>query len=294
MGSLEPDPNWIFIDARELANSHATGAHVSTAVVDVLQDLYFEEPAARSLLLRIGYPPARLPSFHSADTFWVDIVLRLERGILVDGLTRLIAEVAKDHPGNPTVARLAIQFGGDCKVPVLALFSDPLRGSKIRIDREARQLQQAGAQIRYATRVRDIIGALRDVRPRILHFGGHGLRDGRLVFEDDRGGAAGVGLQRLADAIAATVDVLECVVLNSCYTGTDAEAFRDVTRAVAGSVDALPDDAAIAFARGFYAAIAAGEPVARAYAQGRAEVGLAGGDVAGLHLVTFAPAGTVA
>jgi len=265
---------------------------VSAAVVEVLQDLYYEGPAARSLLLRIGYPPARIPAFHTADTFWIEIVLRLERGILVDGLARLINEVAKDHPGNPGVARLAVQFGGGRPLPVLALFSDPMRGSKIRIDREARQLQQAGAEIRYATRVRDIIGALREVRPRILHFAGHGLRDGRLVFEDDLGGAAGVGLQRLADAVAATVDVLECVVLNSCFTGADAEAFRDVTRAVAGSVDALPDDAAIAFARGFYDAIAAGEPIARAYAQGRAEVGLAAGEVTGLHFVTFAAAGT--
>jgi hypothetical protein len=265
---------------------------VSTAVAAVLQDLYYDERSARALLARIGYPPARIPAFHAADTFWVEVVLRLERGILVDGLARLLTEAARDHPGNPAVARLATQAGGREPVPVLALFSDPMRGSKIRIDREARQLQETAAlghlqvHIRYATRVRDIVGALRQVQPRILHFAGHGLRDGRLVFEDDTGGTAGVGVHRLADAVAATVEPLDCVVLNSCWTGTDAEAFRDVSRAVAGSVDALPDDTAIAFSRGFYSAIGADEPVERAFAQGRAEAGLIA-DTTGLHLIVF-------
>ncbi|MET0418464.1 MAG: CHAT domain-containing protein [Actinoplanes sp.] len=265
---------------------------MANTVVDLLKDLYYEGPAARALLLRIGYPLASIPSFHAADTFWPDVVLRLDRGVVVDGMPRLLAAMAAEHPGNPAVAGLAAEFGPAGPVSVLALFSDPARGSKIRIDEEARQLQQLrtpGAlepHIRYATRVRDIISALRDTKPRILHFAGHGLRDGRLVFADDLSGEAKVGLQRLADAIGSTVGVLDCVVLNSCYTGADAEAFRGVARAVAGSVDALPDDVAIAFARGFYGAVAAGEPAARAYGQGRAEAGLTA-DTTGLHFVTF-------
>ncbi len=273
---------------------------MANEVVDLLQDLYYDGPRARALLLRIGYLPASIPAFNTADTFWPEVVPRLERGILVDGMARLVAAMVEDHPGNPAVAEMADRFGPAGAVSVLALFSDPARGSKIRIDEEARELQQLRTpgglepHIRYATRVRDIIAALRDTRPRILHFAGHGLRDGRLVFADDLGGAAGVGLSRLAEAIGSTVGVLDCVVLNSCYTGADAEAFRGVARAVAGSVNALPDDVAIAFARGFYGAIAAGEPPARAYAQGRAEAGLTA-DTTGLHFVTFAaPAGTAA
>jgi hypothetical protein len=279
---------------------HATGVNVANAVVELLQDLYFDSGAARTLLLRIGYQPAHIPAFHSAYTFWPDVVLHLERGILVDGMSRLVAAMVDDHPGNAAVAALAAAHGPAGAVSVLALFSDPDRASKIRIDEEARELQHLRTpgglepHIRHATRVRDIIAALRETQPQILHFAGHGLRDGRLVFADDLGGSAGVGVQRLAEAIGSTVGMLDCVVLNSCYTGADAEAFRGVARAVAGSVDALPDDVAIAFTRGFYGAIAAGERPARAYAQGRAEAGLTA-DTTGLHFVTFAaPAGTAA
>ena len=273
---------------------------MAKAVVELLQDLYYDGPSARALLLRIGYLPGRIPAFNTADTFWPEVMLRLERGIVVDGMSRLITAMVEDHPGNPEVAATAAEHGPGGAVSVLALFSDPARGSKIRIDEEARELQQLRTpgglepHIRFATRVRDIVAALRETQPQILHFAGHGLRDGRLVFADDLGSAAGVGLQRLADAIGSTVGVLDCVVLNSCYTGADAEAFRGVARAVAGSVDALPDDAAIAFTRGFYGAIAAGERPPRAYAQGRAEAGLTA-DTTGLHFVTFAaPAGTAA
>lgn len=277
-------------------------------VVDLMQDLYFDGPAAQAVLIRIGYQPAQIPTFRTAATFWPEVVLRLQSGIVIDGTRRLLTEAVRDHPGSTKAAALLSKVGGAGNgvvpgaatepVTILSLFADPLRVSKIRIDREARLLKEIEdlgritVKMRHAVRVTDIVRALVYEKPRILHFGGHGLRDGRLVFEDDRGAPATVGPENLAQAImAASADLLDCVVLNSCYTAGNAEAFRGATRAVAGSVTSLKDDCALAFARGFYTVIGAGQPVAKAYAAGHAEVGLEGCATNGLHLMSFAPEG---
>lgn len=285
-------------------SSSPTGAPVSrtnaNAVIAVLQELYDDGSVARALLTRIGYPRARIPAFTRADVFWTDVVLNLERGILVDGIRRVLAEAAAENPGNTAVAALLALAGGApapaaagaAPIPVLVLLSDPYRASKLRLDREARFFGDADGHglrvtVRQATRTGDIVTALRTAKPRILHFGGHGMTNGNLVFEDDAGRRAEVPLTELAAAIAATVGRLDCVVLNSCYTATHAQAFHAVARAVAGAVGDLPDDTALGFAKGFYGAVGAGEPAGKAFLQGSAEAGLAGSPTSGLHFVDF-------
>jgi len=270
---------------------------MTNEVVELMQDLYFDEPHARAVLIGVGYKPAQIPEFRSAVTFWPEVVLRLRMGIVPDGIRLLLTAAVRDHPGNQWAADLLAKCGGAAEpVTVLCLFADPLRASKIRIDREARLLNEigdrggVGIRMRHAVQVTDIIPALLREKPRILHFAGHGLRSGRLVFEDVAGVPTSVGLASLARAIvAACPSMLDCVVLNSCFTGENAEAFRGATKAVAGSVTAINDDCALAFGRGFYTAIGSGQPVPKAYEAGRAEADLARCDISGLHYVSFAP-----
>jgi CHAT domain-containing protein/effector-associated domain 1 (EAD1)-containing protein len=271
------------------------------AIIALMQDLYYDGAIARALLIGIGYRPAQIPEFRSAETFWPEVVLRLERGVVENGVYLMVAAAVQDFPGNERAKSLLRELGEAQEpagargpVRVLSLFADPVRGSKIRIDREARLLQEIAesggieVQERHAVRVTDIIRAILHEKPQILHFAGHGVQDGRLVFEGDSGGAAGVGPGVLAQAIiAASAEVLDCVVLNSCYTGGNAESFRGATRAVAGSAVAIRDDCALAFARGFYTGIRAGLTVDKAYETGRAEMGLRGCDTAEQCFVLF-------
>jgi len=97
-----------------------------------------------------------------------------------------------------------------------------------------------------------------------------------------------VNARALVDAIAAVSGILDCVVLNSCFTADDAEAFRGVARAVAGSVTAVGDDAALAFALGFYTGSAGGLTVEKAYAAGCSQMRLEGHRTEGMHFVDFA------
>jgi hypothetical protein len=281
---------------------------VRNAIISLMQDLYFDEGSARAVLIGIGYRAAQIPQFRAADTFWPDVVLRLERGIVPDGIRKLLAVAVRDHPGSEAAQALLTEAGGAAgpvelggaagPVTVLCLLTDPLRESKIRIDHEARLLQEiqdlGGIQIRtrHAVRVTDIIQAILHEKPQILHFAGHGRQNGQLVFEDDGGAPADVGPEELAQAIAAaTTGVLDCVVLNSCFTGGNAQSFRGATRAVAGSVTSIGDDCAIAFARGFYTGIRTGHTAEQAYEIACAEMKLGRCDTSGLHFVSF-PAAT--
>ena len=110
-------------------------------IIALMQDLYYDGARARALLIEIGCRPAQIPEFRAAETFWPEVVIRLETGIVVDGIRLLVAVAARDHPGNEQASALLAEIRGPAKsVRVLCFFADPLRGSKIRIDREARLL----------------------------------------------------------------------------------------------------------------------------------------------------------
>lgn len=69
---------------------------------------------------------------------------------------------------------------------------------------------------------------------------------------------------------------IECVVLNACYSETQAEAIRQKIQYVIGMNQAIGDRAAIEFAVGFYAAIGAGESYEFAFKLGCNAIRLAG------------------
>lgn len=281
------------------------GAYVVGDVIALMQDLYFDEGSAQNVLIKIGYPRSRIPAFRSADAFWPDVILRLQGGIIIEGICKLLNAAYADNPGSEAARSLVIQFGcapagatpagrGQGPFVVLCLFADPAPRSRLRLDREQRLLgeiaEQGGIDVvmRQAVRVTDIIRAILAEKPQILHFGGHGTRDGKLVFDQEDGSPGLVGTAALAAAIASTTpQALDCVVLNSCFTGQDAESFRGVTRAVAGSAQEIEDGCALAFTRGFYTGLRSGLAVSQAYQTGAAQMQLEGCDTTGLHFVTF-------
>lgn len=291
---------------------------MANAVISLMQVLYFDEGSARAILIRIGYPPERIPLFRAADTFWPDVVIRLKNGAVQDGMRKLLAAAVADNPDNETARSLLARVGGagadradpeqteraggplagtgrgPAPVKVLCLFADPVPESKIRLDEEKRLLSEiaehGGVEIamRHAVRETDIIGAILAEKPRILHFAGHGTKHGRLVFGSESGSMAPVSAAALAAAIAATMpEPLDCVVLNSCFTGQDAEAFRGTTQCVAGSVRELADDCALAFTRGFYTGLRAGQTAQQAFLTGLAQMKLLWCDTSGIHFVSF-------
>jgi hypothetical protein len=127
----------------------------------------------------------------------------------------------------------------------------------------------------------------------VLHYIGHGsfdpaLDEGVLALERSDGRADLVSAARLVDLLRRARPMPRLVVLNSCggaatgvgdlFSGTAAALVRGGVPAVAAMQYKITDGAAIAFARGFYAAVARGRGVDDAVTSGGRVAILAAGD----------------
>lgn len=173
------------------------------------------------------------------------------------------------------------------QITVLFLAADPTDRSRLRLGEEFREIDQQltlGKQReqfnlalpRLALRPEDITRALLDVLPQIVHFSGHGTPEGALCFEDKSGKAHFVQPDALAALFEQFAHQVRCVLLNACYSETQAKAIGKHIRYVIGMNQAIGDKAAIAFAIGFYQALGAGRTIEDAYKLGCVQIRLQG------------------
>jgi hypothetical protein len=171
--------------------------------------------------------------------------------------------------------------------------------------RQAHQSEQFRLEQRWAVRSRDIQQAMLDVSPQIVHFSGHGkgskielpneidsakptyrssatlqrdisihpedfppVPEEGLVFEDEMEREKLVTGEALAGLFKLFTDEVNCVILNGCYSQTQANAIAEHIPYVIGMSDAISDRAAIEFSVGFYKALGAGRSIEFAYRLG--------------------------
>ncbi|MEH2308480.1 CHAT domain-containing protein [Nostoc sp.] len=172
------------------------------------------------------------------------------------------------------------------QIKILFLGADPSNATRLRLGQELRdireKLQLAKERDRFildsreSVRPGDISQAIFDVEPQIVHFSGHGTSTGELCFEDLLGEYQPVQPDALAALFELVADQINCVLLNACYSETKAKAIARHIPFVIGMNKAIGDQAAIAFAVGFYKALAAGRTIDRAYKFGCVEIRLQG------------------
>ena len=156
--------------------------------------------------------------------------------------------------------------------PLVILFAlaDPRGAEHLRLLHEKRSLEEALRQTRNrdsfkihdipSCRVQDLSPALLRHKPQILHFSGHGGYDG-LVYEDALADPQKVDATALAKllSICSKQHGLEAVILNACYSDTQAQPIADaVGRVIAMNLE-ISDNAAIAFSTSFYNALREGK-----------------------------------
>jgi hypothetical protein len=140
---------------------------------------------------------------------------------------------------------------------------DCLRKSKLR--------DQFQFMTRWAVDASTLRQALLEEDPDIIHFSGHG--EGRaglvLVGQDNQPKPA------TADALSALFKLfpkIKCVLLNACYAEEQAKAIVQHVAYVVGMKQAVRDDAAIAFAAGFYDGLGYGRSIDDAFELGRSAI----------------------
>ncbi|WKZ55601.1 MAG: CHAT domain-containing protein [Anaerolineales bacterium] len=170
---------------------------------------------------------------------------------------------------------------------ILFLAADPTDASRLRLGEEFREIQEKLklAQLRkrfklelpqLSIRPADISQALLDTEPQIVHFSGHGASNGALCFENQTGQIQFVEPDALAALFQQFSRHVNCVLLNACYSETQAKAIAKHIQYVIGMNQAIGDKAAIAFAIGFYQALGAGRTIDDAYKLGCIQIRLQG------------------
>jgi formylglycine-generating enzyme required for sulfatase activity len=179
------------------------------------------------------------------------------------------------------------------KHTILFLAANPSGTDPRALDREARairvELERSGFRdcfelvTRWAAEPLDLLRELRKLQPTVVHFSGHGngtperdVQRHGLYFQGPDGRAQVVSTTALEKTFGAVRAPIKLIVLNACYTATQATALLAHVDCVVGMSGSLHEDAARNFAIGFYGGLGERESVAAAYNQGRAAISLEG------------------
>jgi len=173
----------------------------------------------------------------------------------------------------------------------LFLAANPLGTDRLELDREARAIRvelersgfrdSFGLETRWAAEPLDLLRELRKLKPTVVHFSGHGssaagVAQHGLMFQAPDGRPQIVSAEALEQAFDAAGASVKLVVLNACYSESQAAALLTHVDCVVGMRDSIHDDAARSFAIGFYGGLGERESIAAAYKQGCAAISLEG------------------
>jgi len=205
-----------------------------------------------------------------------------ERSIHIGGSATGSTIISGD--GNSVNSQSSQQITPEQSPPkrkLLILAANPKSSTRLRLDEEVRDINEGLKRARHrddfeiaqrwAVRPRDFQRAMLEETPQMVHFSGHGEGEAGLYFEDAVGNpklVTGTALASLFKLFSQKTQI-ECVILNGCYSQTQAEAIIRHVPHVIGMQQAVGDQAAIEFAVGFYDALGNGESVEFAFESGK-------------------------
>ena len=175
-------------------------------------------------------------------------------------------------------------------IKILFFAADPLsapaygKAPRLMLDDDVRRIREKvhaaeyrdslDFDFRLAARTDDLVQALTMVCPQVVHFSGHGGKEGLVLVSADGRHPRKVDAEGLAELFRAFRGDIRLVVLNACLSLPQARAIADVVGCAIGTRESIPDEAAIAFGSSFYRAIASGSSVQAAFDRANAAMGL--------------------
>lgn len=170
------------------------------------------------------------------------------------------------------------QHKGRKRLRIAFLSTNP--DADLRTDIEARQVTQAILRSEFRDQVElnhfpaaqfsDLLDALNELRPNVVHFSGHGGAES-ILFDDGNAlepTALPVDFSVLAETLLATETPPKLVVLNACSTLEGSEVLLKAAHHVIAMSDRILDASASNFATQFYSALAGNQPIGKALKQG--------------------------
>jgi len=172
------------------------------------------------------------------------------------------------------------------KINVLFMASNPIDQNQLRLDEEARAIHEmitkskhrdsVNFATRWAVRSSDILQAINEVNPDVIHFSGHGTNTDELVLQNTDGSAKCITKEVIVQTIATVSDRVRLVFFNTCFSQGQAEAIVEYIEAAVGMATSIGDDAARVFASYFYSAVGFGLSLEKSFLQAKAALLLEG------------------
>jgi len=130
------------------------------------------------------------------------------------------------------------------KIIVLFLAANPLDQQQLRLDEEARSITEIIKKTKHRDSVKfescwairpiDVLQALNEYTPSIVHFSGHGSDHDEIVFQDSQGKTKLVSKEAIVQTMMASSDGIRLVFFNTCYSMNQAEAVTEHVEAAIG------------------------------------------------------------
>lgn len=166
------------------------------------------------------------------------------------------------------------------KINVLFLASNPIDTDMLQIDVEAREILEkiraskhrdaVKLETRWAVRPLDILQAINELNPAIVHFSGHGAETGELVLQGSDGCARLITKEAIVQSMMTCSDSIRLVFFNACFSNEQAKAIVKYVDTAIGMNDSISDRAAQVFAAQLYSAIGFGLSISAAFNQAKA------------------------
>lgn len=171
-------------------------------------------------------------------------------------------------------------------ITVLFLAANPIDTPALRLDEEARSIQEkirlseyrdcVRFESRWATRASDILQAINETNPTIVHFSGHGTDTGELALLNPDGSTKLVTKEAISMAMSTASDTIRLVVFNACFSEIQAQAVVDHIDSAIGMSTSIGDEAACVFAAQLYSSIGFGRSLQTSFKQAIAALMLEG------------------
>lgn len=171
-------------------------------------------------------------------------------------------------------------------ITVLFLASNPINQPQLRLDEEARAIahmirnakhrDSVKLESSWAVQTIDLLQAINEFNPTIVHFSGHGSDQDEIVFQSPDGNAKLVSKEAIVQTMVASSDNIRLVFFNTCFSKNQAEAVSKHIEVTIGMNTSIGDNAARVFSSQFYSSISFGLSVFKAFEQAKAALMLDG------------------
>lgn len=172
------------------------------------------------------------------------------------------------------------------KITVLFMASNPVDQIQLKLDEEARSIfgmiqkskhrDSVNFESCWALQTVDLLHAINEFKPTIVHFSGHGSDNDEILFQTYNGMTRLVNKEAIVQTMTTSSDSIRLVFFNTCFSYNQAKAISESVEAAIGMNNSIDDDAARIFSSQFYSAIGFGLSVGQAFQQARSALMLEG------------------